>query len=428
MKKINVMIFPAGAENAMEIYYAIKENVNIEVYGASGKSDHAKFIYDQSHYFEDDFYITAKDFIPKFRSLLVENCIDVLIPTHDTIALYFAEHALEFPVKVLTATQDTALICREKQRTFQLFESYDFCPKVYSNASFIQEGEFPVFVKPNIGEGGKGAFLASTEAQLDGIDPKQMVFCEYLPGLEYTVDCFTNRHGNLTFVGMRTRERIQMGIAFRSRTVILPDTVREMAEIINSRLDFLGGWFFQIKQDAVGNYKLMEISCRMAGTMTLHRHKGINFALMGIFELLGIDTSYVELPCDILLDRALEAQYYINYEYKHVYLDYDDTLVKSSTVNSTIIKFLYQCQNRGIKVTLLTRHEGNLYEDLEKSCIHVGLFAEIIHITFEKSKVDFINPDKAIFIDNSFAERKEISDCYGIPVFDVDAVDTLIQK
>ena len=424
--KIKVLIFPAGAENALEIYDAIKDNVNIEVYGASGKSDHASYVFDQDHYFEDDFYITRSDFIPKFQELLKKLEIDVLIPTHDTIALFFAKHKDDFSTKILTADYYTALICREKKKTFELFEKYDFCPKIYKKIDDIGIEQLPVFVKPNIGEGGKGAKLIDDMHALEQCDSESCVICEYLPGEEYTVDCFTNRLGELKYVGIRTRERIQMGIAFRSRTIETPNEIKNIAQIINKKLNFFGGWFFQVKKDSNGKYRLMEISCRMAGTMTLHRHKGINFSLLGIFELLEINTDFCEIPCEIMLDRSLQAVYKIQYEYDHIYLDYDDTVTQGKGIHENVILLLYQCKKWGKKVTLLTRHEGDLEESLEEHCVHLGLFDEIIHMTFEQEKSDYINPQNAIFIDNSFAERKKISDKFNIPVFDVDSVDTLL--
>ena len=67
-------------------------------------------------------------------------------------------------------------------------------------------------------------------------------------------------------------------------------------------------------------------------------------------------------------------------------------------------------------------------ESFENYCLHPKLFDEIIHITFEQEKSDYINPQKAIFIDNSFTERKRVTERFGIPVFDVDAVDALLSN
>lgn len=429
MDKIRVLIFPAGAENALEIYDAIRYNVNIEAFGVSGKADHAQFVYDEEHYFEsEDYYIDNPDFRDKFCNLLQRLSIDVLIPTHDTIALYFALNARYFPVKILTSDLKTAQVCREKKKMYGLFEDCSFCPKIYHNIEDII-GSSLLFAKPNIGEGAKGAgiirSLNDLQFYLDGYK-KEYVIMEYLPGDEFTVDCFTDSKGNLRYCGIRTRERIQMGIAFRSETVVLPEEVSQIAQIINQRLNFFGGWFFQVKKDKNNKYKLLEISCRMAGTMTLHRHKGINFALLGIFEIMGVATEYLELPGTLKLDRSLRTKFQWDHSYKKIYIDYDDTVTNGEGVNEEVLQFLYQCRKNEKKVILLTRHQGNLKDDMDKRCIHSGLFDEIIHISIEENKEDFINPIEAIFIDNSFAERKKVAEFFHIPVLDVDAVDMLL--
>jgi len=46
---------------------------------------------------------------------------------------------------------------------------------------------------------------------------------------------------------------------------------------------------------------------------------------------------------------------------------------------------------------------------------------------WHEEKHQLIKPaEKAIFIDNAFAERKKARDHTGIPVFDVDAVPSLL--
>jgi len=51
--KHNVLIFPAGSEIGLEIYHALKYSHHVEVFGASGKSDHASFLYEEGRYVED---------------------------------------------------------------------------------------------------------------------------------------------------------------------------------------------------------------------------------------------------------------------------------------------------------------------------------------------------------------------------------------
>ena len=92
--KWNVLIFPAGAENALEIYEALRYNLNVEVFGASGKKDFAEYKYPDDRYIEGDFWIYSKDFKANFQTLLEKYKIDIVIPTHDDAALYFAEKSI----------------------------------------------------------------------------------------------------------------------------------------------------------------------------------------------------------------------------------------------------------------------------------------------------------------------------------------------
>lgn len=56
-----------------------------------------------------------------------------------------------------------------------------------------------------------------------------------------------------------------------------------------------------------------------------------------------------------------------------------------------------------------------------------NLFDRVIQISHEQHKSDYIDNNKAIFIDDSFAERREISTNCKIPVFSIDMIKGLIQ-
>jgi predicted ATP-grasp superfamily ATP-dependent carboligase len=424
--KINVLIFPAGAENALEIYYSLRFNVHLNVFGASGKPDHAKFIYPEDHYIEGDFYISTPGFLENFNLMLKKHDIDIVIPTHDTIALFMAENREFIHSRIIVSTSYTARICREKRLTYDLLARYSFCPRVYKKPSDIRD--FPVFLKPNRSEGSKGASIAHS---MDDVKTRitsnpDLIICEYLPGQELTVDCFSNKKHELLFVGPRTRERVQMGISFHSESVELSEEIKTIADIINKQLEFRGAWFFQIKKDKDSHYKLLEISARQAGTMALYRQTGINFALLSVFDALDVEVFILKNQFDIQMDRCLHNRYHINYEYEDVYVDFDDTVIINGRVNDILMQYLFQAANSGKKLHLITKHELNITETLKAYRISENLFDEIIQLSSVDDKSNHIDPKMAIFIDNHFSERKRISEILGIPVFDVDAVECLI--
>ena len=417
MKKTNVLIFPAGAENALEIYEALKYNLHFSLYGASSKTDYAEMLYPEDHFFQGDLYIDNPTFIDNFNHVLDRFKIDWIIPTHDTISLYLEEHRDQLNAKLVCSNKNASYVARNKQVMFDQLQDEPFAPKIY--LAPYEDVEFPVFIKPNIGEGAKGTRLVKNLEDFNSCknDLENMVVCEYLPGMEYTVDCFTDRHGTLLFAGPRTRERIGMGITFQSHRVELTDEIRYIAETISNRFGLRGAWFFQIKEDRNGIMKLMEFSVRMAG---------INFPALSLFDAMDMDVSILFNDYPLKIERCIKTAFRLGYEYDILYVDYDDTLIVNGAVNTTVIKLIYQCVQQGKRVVLLTKHEGDLEESLAQYRLSKSLFDEIIHIAPATSKADYIARDRAILIDNYFVERKCVRDQLGIPVLDVDAAGCLV--
>lgn len=427
-RKYNVLIFPAGSEIGLEIYNSLRYNSHISLFGASGKPDHARFIYPAGRYFEDEFYIDRPDFLGRFDALLQRLGIDFIMPTHDDVVLYLARHQSKLSSKALTSPYKTTLIARRKTLTFECFRNYDFCPRVY-HAPF-DHLEFPVFLKPDTGQGGKGAFVVRNREQFRTAMESQpdLVVSEYLPGEELSVDCFTDRHRELRFVGPRTRERVQMGISFHSASVPLTEEVGRIAHAINSALTLRGAWFFQVKRDKAGKWKLLEFAARQSSTMGVYRQAGVNFALLSVFDALDLDVRILKNECDVVVSRSLQNRYKMSVAFCRVYIDFDDTVVIDGKVNVNALKFLYQCKNRGVFLSLITKHRHDLQESLKAVRIARDLFDEVILLGEGDEKHEFIRPEGAIFIDNQFVDREKVKQNCHIPVFDVDAIDCLLHE
>lgn len=422
-----VLIFPAGSEIGLEIYNSLKYSHHVEVFGASGKSDHASYIYDQDHYVEDALYVNRSDFTERFNQLLRAWQIDFVYPTHDTIAHFMAEHQSQLAARVITSCSETNRIARYKHLTYDFFRTSGLCPTVYSSP--YEDLSYPVFLKPSDGQGGKGTFTAESAADLKfylSKNPELMV-TEHLPGDELSVDCFTNFEGKLLFVGPRTRERVQMGISFRSTALPVTQEIRQIAEQINQSVSLNGAWFFQIKQDRAGKFKLLEFAPRQSSTMGLYRHTGVNFALLSLFNAMGIPVEIAQNDYPVQLDRCLHNRYRAGLEFRRVYIDFDETIILGQKVHEYALAFLYQCHNRGIEIVLLTKHRYDLKQTLRQCAISEQLFSDIIQISDAQEKWAFINPEGAIFIDNYWFDRRAVKAKFGIPVFDVDGIECLLR-
>ncbi|GIW68026.1 MAG: carbamoylphosphate synthase large subunit short form [Candidatus Parcubacteria bacterium] len=422
-RPVNVLIYPSGSENALEVKDALSYKLNITIWGASSRKDHSIYVY--QNYFEAP-NVNEESFLEQFNLLLTKHKIDFIIPTHDTVSLKLSELKNELKAILISSDYETNRVCRYKKETYKLFTKYDFCPKVYDDINLVDN--WPIFIKPNIGEGGKNSFIAENLKEFECIKTllkQDSLILEYLPGKEFTVDCFTDKNGNLRYIGARERNRIWGGISVNSRTVS-NQRIFDIAKIINHKLKFRGYWYFQVKEDNDGNLKLLEISTRPAGTMALYRQRGINFMLLSIYDFIGYEYKILDNGYNVELDRSLFAKYNFDYEYDSIYLDFDDTLVFNNKINRFCLLLLYQCKEKGIPVILLTRHKDDIYNTLERYDISKSLFEKIIVLKDNDKKVGFIKHHKPLFIDNAFSERLQVYEELKIPVLDTDNITLLL--
>ena len=421
-KKINVLIFPAGEQNSIELHDALSGVVNITVFGASSIERHGEFVFE--NYINGLPLISDSNFISVFNEILNKNKIDIIFPTHDDVITFFAEKKELIEAFIIMGDKKTVDICRHKKLISETFSDCNFNTITYESRDDITD--YPVFIKPDVGQGSVGAKKTESAKEIQAIDFDTNLISEYLPGKELTIDCITDKNGNLKYVSPRSRERILAGICVRGRNEPLTNEILDIAEKINERLFFLGAWNFQIKKDNHGKYKLLELSSKIATSSCLTRALGVNLPLLSVYTVLGYNIDILKPKYNILMERALISRYKIDYEYDTVYFDFDDTLIIKENVNLMAIRFLYQCKNKKKRIILLTKHESNLNTSMKAYCIDENLFNEIIHVDINACKANYINPSKSIFIDNSYKEREQVYNILDIPVFDVDGIETLL--
>lgn len=426
MKK-NILVFPCGSEIALEVYRSVKDSAHFNLIGASSVSDHGKFVF--KDYIGGLPFITDEKFITEIKKIVDKRQIDAIYPAMDAVIEILKTNEDFLGCKVVSSCAETTEICLSKSRTYKKLSGVVKTPATYKNEKEVVK--YPVFVKPDIGYGSRGAKKINSEVELKVhiSENPQSVICEYLSGNEYTVDCFTDFYGNLTVVKPRERCRVMNGISVNTKPVNDNGEFKDFANKINSYIKFNGAWFFQVKRDENGVLTLLEIASRFGGSSSLFRAKGINFALMSLYNAFDIPVSVLENEYDVEMDRALDNKFKIDISYNEVFVDFDDCLyLDKKTVNTNLIAFLYRCVNEGVKVTLLSKHDdeklGKLDELLEKLRVQ-NLFDRIIHINPDDCKYKYIDNKNSIFIDDSFAERRDIAKNCAIPVFSLDMVDVL---
>ena len=425
MERKRILVFPCGSEIGLEIYRSLKYSRHFEVFGGNSVDDHGKFVF--GNYIGDIPFVDDKNFIPSIKKIIKKYNIDAIYPTMDKVITKLAENQKNLDCKIICSPLWTTKICLSKTKTYEKFKDLILVPKIYKEVSEIDS--YPVFLKPDIGYGAKGATKVNNKEELNCQFKKNAssIILEYLEGEEYTVDCFTNRKGQLLFVGPRKRCRIRTGISVNTKTILDESgEFTKIAKIINPNLELHGAWFFQLKRDTDGNLKLLEIASRLGGSSGVFRPKGINFSLLTLWDAFGYNVEIIENDFQVEMDRALDCVFKYEINFDTVYVDFDDCLIVNDKINTNLVSFLYQCINQNKDIILITKHNSVLFKYLRRFYLE-NLFHKIIHINQSESKSKYITKKSAIFIDDSYSERLDVYNNCNIPVFAPDAVECLLK-
>ena len=311
MEKINIAVFPCGSEVGIEIQRAFYGDKKFKLFGLSSVDDHGRFAYAESEYtsYCGGFpHVKDPVFLGKFLYFVKENDIKLIFPAHDDAIVELAGLPGGYwGCKALCPVQWTADICRDKLETYKMFPL--LAPGLPRWVE-VQRGvpNTPFFAKPREGQGSKGTMKIETWEDYEFACSRGLLIMEYLPGDEYTVDCFTDRHGKLRFSQTRKRIRIKDGIAVETAPGG-PD-LTDWAEEISVRLHMRGAWFFQVKEDKNGNHRLLEIAPRIAGSSGIWRKCGVNLPKLTAYDALDMDVEIRFELKNITMSRTLENVFF----------------------------------------------------------------------------------------------------------------------
>jgi carbamoyl-phosphate synthase large subunit len=233
---------------------------------------------------------------PEFARAVLERCrerqIDVLVPTVDSELIPLASIRSEFAAagtKLLLAPAPALRLCLDKWALSSAMDDTVPMPRceIWNERLDRSSWTLPAIVKPRRGSGSRGVRLIERWEQLGEtpMDDDELLQ-EYLPGPEFSLDVLASQAGDVRAVVPRARLKLDSGIAITSRTVHDPDLQalgRRAAELVG----ICGVANVQVKEDAGGVHRLVEINPRFPGTMPLTVASGINMPRLALHELLG---------------------------------------------------------------------------------------------------------------------------------------------
>jgi len=233
--------------------------------------------------------------------------VEVLMPSSGSDIYPYSENRkqlAEIGAEAIVSDRDKLEICRDKMLTFQTLSNKFLLP--FTTAESDKIDSFPVLAKPRFGKGSRGIVKIDDESDLRYIISKRddLVFQEYLPGTEYTVDVLSDLDGKPIVAVPRIRMQTKAGISTKGR--VLRDPALEMncmkiAELVGIR----GPCCMQMKESAEGKLKLIEINPRMGGGTIFTSLAGANFPAMLLDMIEGRHVS-VPLISEITVIRYFE--------------------------------------------------------------------------------------------------------------------------
>ncbi|OGS92174.1 MAG: hypothetical protein A2Z95_00740 [Gallionellales bacterium GWA2_60_18] len=404
----NVLVFPYGTEISNEIVSSLIHNKHFHLLCAT--SDEALIQISRQANLHFLPHVNDPNFESDLLKLIQNLGVSFVIPAHDDVALLLSGMSLPKDCVVIGQSHEANSIVRYKSKTYANLKHIVPVPAIYRLCDDIP---FPVFIKPDRGQGSKSTQYIPDKLALDnfllGRDSSAFIICEFLPGEEFTVDCFSDR-GSICYAGPRTRERTINGISTLSRSFSSgPDweTLQHMAARISGHFCMHGLWFFQAKKDANGELRLLEVATRVSGTMMVNRAKGINFVELALWQAVGRKVSVNASPGQVIVRRTLDPHYQFDQEFDRLLVDFDDTLLVNGKLNVEVIGLIFKAKNENKPVILITRNQNRrLATTLHKFGI-TAIFDDVLHIDVEQSKSSFTQAGD-LLVDDSFAERTSV--------------------
>ena len=362
-----VLVIPCATQIGVEQYMSLRFNKNFKLIGASHNDNDDLF----SHHIKLNHSLDKPEFIKEIKQIIIEEDIDIILPSHDDI-LYILKNNPELEYLIPGSNKETINICRFKSKTYQKLNEHPLLQSRIPQYQLIKPG----FLKPDRGQGSRDSIKIDND----------YVCCEYLPGKEYTIDCFTSEDNQIIYVNPRLRNIIVNGIS-ETTTVVVDPLFTEIAKQINVILPLKGSWFFQLKQDKKGFLKFLEVAPRIGGGSNINRLNGVNLTLSDLYQHIGYNINL--LPQNITTEVKRKSPKY-NLNYSTVFVDYDDTFGYIEDILYTLNKEIIVITRSKVKVN--TPYNTIYIKDDEKK-------SEII-----KS----LNKPNSLFIDDSFKERKDV--------------------
>jgi carbamoyl-phosphate synthase large subunit len=225
--------------------------------------------------------------------IILKHNISVLMPSSGYDIYPYSmvkDKLLKMGVVAVVSDNKTLQICRDKLTTYKVLSSKFDLPFTTIDQNRIQE--FPVIAKPRYGKGSRDILKISDDKELRYILSRydDLVFQEYLPGTEYTIDVLSDLKQEPLIAVPRIRLQTKAGISTKGR-IVRDQRIEDVCKTIAEYLKVSGPCCIQMKESKEGVLKFVEINPRLGGGTIFTTLAGVNLPslIMDIVEGKEID-------------------------------------------------------------------------------------------------------------------------------------------
>ena len=189
-------------------------------------------------------------FLKRLIEIIGKHGVKVLMPSSGyDIYPYSVNKALLMSLGTVpvVSERDTLEVCRDKILTFKRLSKKFDLPFTTQDPDKIRT--FPVIAKPRFGKGSKGILRIDNESDLKFSISKgeDLIFQEYLPGVEYTIDVLSTLEKKALLAVPRIRLQTKAGISTKGR-IVINENIESICKSMAEDLKIIGPCCIQMKE------------------------------------------------------------------------------------------------------------------------------------------------------------------------------------
>ena len=228
--------------------------------------------------------IDSKLYVSRLLDIVEKHKIEILMPSSGYDIYQYSdnkEKLLKLGALPVVSDKKTMERCKDKMQTFNYLSKKFDLP--FTTIDYKKTSRFPLIAKPRYGKGSKGIVKIDNEKELKYVQTKRdkdnLIFQEYLPGTEYTIDVLSDLECEPIIAVPRIRLETKAGISTIGK-IVKDENISDTCKSIAKCLKIRGPCCIQMKESKEGILKIVEVNPRMGGGTIFTTLAGANFPAM----------------------------------------------------------------------------------------------------------------------------------------------------